>query len=50
MKEPVEDEITYMQIDGESIKLKNLKSIRISKTEKISDHRLRVMVNKNAKE
>lgn len=45
MKRPEQDEITYMQIDGESIKLKNLQSVRISKTERISGHRLRVMVN-----
>jgi hypothetical protein len=47
MKVPVGDEITYMQIDGESIKVKNLKSVKICKTDKIRDHRLRVMVNKN---
>jgi len=44
MKEPKEDEITYMQIDGESIKFKNLKRIRVTKTDQITDHRLRVQV------
>ena len=36
-----------MQIDGESIKIKNLKSIKISKTNRINGHKLRVMINKN---
>ena len=44
MKEPEEEEMTHMQIDGESIKVVNLKSVTIRKTDKISDHRLRVMV------
>lgn len=47
MKRPTGDEITYMQIDGESIKIKNLRSIVITKTDIIHDHRLRVMVNRN---
>ena len=33
-----------MQIDGESIKIVNLKSVIIKKTDKISDHKLRIMV------
>ena len=44
MKEPREDEITYMQIDGESIKYRNLKRYTITKTSKIGDHRLRVQL------
>ena len=44
MKEPKHEEITHMQIDGESIKFVNLKSITISKTDRISDHKLRVML------
>jgi hypothetical protein len=36
-----------MQIDGESIKIKNLKSIRIEKTKLIKNHKLRVMINRN---
>lgn len=48
MKKPVKDEISYMQIDGESIKLRNLQSIRITKTDRIEGHRLRVMVNTHA--
>ncbi len=45
MKQPEGEEITYMQIDGESIKIKNLQGVRISKTERIRGHKLRVMVN-----
>jgi hypothetical protein len=45
MKVPSEEEeITHMQIDGESIKVVNLKSVRIKKTDRISDHKLRVMI------
>jgi hypothetical protein len=44
MKEPRTEEITYMQIDGESVKFSNLKSVLIRKTDRISDHKLRVMV------
>jgi hypothetical protein len=44
MKEPRGEEVTHMQIDGESIKVVNLKSVVIKRTEKISDHKLRVMV------
>jgi hypothetical protein len=47
MKKPTKDEITYMQIDGESIKVRNLQSVRITKTDRIAGHRLRVMVNAN---
>ena len=43
MKEPLEDETTHMQIDGESMKIVNLKSVIISKTGRIGDHKLRVM-------
>ena len=46
MKVPEHEEVTHMQIDGESIKVVNLRSIVIKKTDKISDHRLRVMVCK----
>lgn len=35
-----------MQIDGESIKVVNLRSVIIKKTDKIVDHKLRVMVYK----
>lgn len=45
MKEPKGEEVTHMQIDGESIKVVNLKSVVIKKTDKISDHKLKVMVN-----
>lgn len=31
-KVPKNDEITFMQIDGESIKIKNLKSVKYTKT------------------
>ena len=44
MKEPKSEEITHMQIDGESIKIVNLKSVFIKKTDRISDHKLRVML------
>lgn len=44
MKEPKRNEVTHMQIDGESIKVINLKSVTIKKTDKISDHKLRVMI------
>ena len=47
MIEPEGENITYMQIYGYTIKLNNLKSIKIGKTCKIKDHRLRVMVNKS---
>lgn len=44
MKEPKGEEVTHMQIDGESIKVVNLKSVVIRRTDKISDHKLRVML------
>jgi hypothetical protein len=44
MKKPRGDEVTYMQINGESIKIVNLKSVFIKKTAFISDHKLRVLV------
>ena len=44
MKEPKKDEVTHMEIDGESMKFVNLKSITISKTDRISDHKLRIML------
>ena len=44
MKVPKEEEVTHMQIDGESIKVVNLKSVVIRKTNRISDSRLRVML------
>ena len=48
MKKPRRDEVTHMQINGESIKVVNLKSVLITKTGFISDHKLRVMVNSPA--
>ncbi len=36
-------EITYLQIDGESMKIVNLKSIRIAKTESITGHQINIM-------
>ena len=45
MKQPQKgDEVTHMQIDGQSLKIVNLKSINIKRTDKISDHKLRVML------
>jgi hypothetical protein len=37
------NEITYLQIDGESLKVVNLKSIRIAKTESITGHQINIM-------
>lgn len=33
-----------MQIDGESIKVKNIKSIKISRTENISNHQINILL------
>ena len=41
---PLKDDITYMQIDGESIKVKNIKAIKICKTENIVNHQINVLV------
>ena len=46
--EQCEDETTYMQIDGESLTVNNLKSIRISKTANIMAHQIIFMVKEQA--
>jgi hypothetical protein len=42
-KKTHKDDITYMQIDGESIKIKNIKAIRICRAENISNHQINVL-------
>lgn len=44
MKE-LQDEDTYIQIDGESIRVRNLMQVKISKTSAIIGSRINIMVN-----
>lgn len=44
LTEPAKDEISYIQIDGESLKIVNLKSIKINRSNIAHGHQINVMV------
>lgn len=47
MRRPMEDEITHMQIDGEAIKIVNLKSFKICRSEKVGGHQINILSRRN---
>lgn len=46
-REGKKGETTYLQIDGESVKVTDLKSIRICRSESVPGHQINIMVDSN---
>lgn len=44
MNRPSQEEITYMQIDGESVKIKNLRSVEIRRSKIVEGGKIKVLI------